>query len=199
MGTNEQCNWRCCAVLSHSVVSDSLWPCELQPARLLCPWGLSTEEYWSRLPCPPPGDLPNPGIKPTSLSLLHWWVGSLPLAPPGKTQLLICSVIYLVSRRFPSSSIPGPLGHSLHWHSPTPPPLLNSHLETYRSPLFWVKCHSSYFQDTLVSFPDLRKFCLKKINKIFNETELCSFISFITSQETSGRHLRASDLVKWRW
>ena len=38
------------------------------------------------LPCPPPGDLPDPGIEPTSLCLLHWQVGSLPLAPPGKGQ-----------------------------------------------------------------------------------------------------------------
>ena len=29
--------------------------------------GFSRQEYWSGLPCPPPGDLPNPGIKPTSL------------------------------------------------------------------------------------------------------------------------------------
>ena len=28
----------CCAVLHHSVVSDSLQPHELEPARLLCPW-----------------------------------------------------------------------------------------------------------------------------------------------------------------
>ena len=28
----------------------------------------SRQEYWSGLPCPPPGDLPNPGIKPTSLT-----------------------------------------------------------------------------------------------------------------------------------
>ena len=28
--------------------------------------------------------LPNAGIKPASLDLLHWQVGSLPLAPPGK-------------------------------------------------------------------------------------------------------------------
>ena len=27
----------------------------------------SRQEYWSGLPCCPPGDLPNPGIKPTSL------------------------------------------------------------------------------------------------------------------------------------
>ena len=26
----------------------------------------SSQEYWSELPCPPPGDLPNPGIKPVS-------------------------------------------------------------------------------------------------------------------------------------
>ena len=26
--------------------------------------GFSRQEYWSRLPFPPPGDLPNPGIKP---------------------------------------------------------------------------------------------------------------------------------------
>ena len=29
--------------------------------------GLSKQEYWSGLPCPPPGDLPNSGTEPTSL------------------------------------------------------------------------------------------------------------------------------------
>ena len=38
----------------------------LQPTRLLCPWGFPRQEYWSGLPCPPPGDLPEPGIKPPS-------------------------------------------------------------------------------------------------------------------------------------
>ena len=33
-------------------------------ARLICLWGFSRQEYCSGLPCPPPGDLPNPGIKP---------------------------------------------------------------------------------------------------------------------------------------
>ena len=31
--------------------------------------GFSREEYWGGLPCPPPGDLPNPGIKPRSPAL----------------------------------------------------------------------------------------------------------------------------------
>ena len=29
--------------------------------------GFFKQEYWSGLPCPPPGDLPNTGIEPTSL------------------------------------------------------------------------------------------------------------------------------------
>jgi len=29
--------------------------------------GFSRQEYWSGLPCPPPGDLADPGIEPTSL------------------------------------------------------------------------------------------------------------------------------------
>ena len=53
-------------VFSHSVtfVSDSLRLHGLEPARPLCPRGFSRQEYWNRLPCPPPEDLPNPGIKP---------------------------------------------------------------------------------------------------------------------------------------
>ena len=74
------------AVLSHSAMSDSSWPHGLQTARLLCPWGFSRQEYWSGLPCPPPGDLPNSGIEPRSPALQ---VDSLPFAPPGKPKLKV--------------------------------------------------------------------------------------------------------------
>ena len=47
-------------------------PIGLQSARLLCPRD-SPEEYWSGLPFSPPGDLPNPGIKPVSLT--STWTG----------------------------------------------------------------------------------------------------------------------------
>ena len=30
--------------------------------------GFSRQEYWSGLPCPPPGDLPDPGIEPRFLT-----------------------------------------------------------------------------------------------------------------------------------
>ena len=49
--------------------------------------GFFRQQYWSGLSCPPPGDLPNPGIKPASLCLLHWQAGYLPLMPPEKPTL----------------------------------------------------------------------------------------------------------------
>ena len=45
------------------IVSDSLRPRGLQPARLLRPWE-SPGKSTSGLPCPPPGRLPDPGLKP---------------------------------------------------------------------------------------------------------------------------------------
>ena len=41
--------------------------------------GLSQQEYWSGLPFPPPGDLPNPGIEPAFPALAE---GFLTTAPP---------------------------------------------------------------------------------------------------------------------
>ena len=61
----------------------TLRPRGLQPARLLRPWGFSRQEYWSRLPCPPPGNLPNLGIEPRSPTLQ---ADSLPSEPPGKPK-----------------------------------------------------------------------------------------------------------------
>ena len=45
--------------------------------------GFSRQEYRSGLPCHPPGDLPDPGIKPKFLMFLPWQAGSLPLAHLG--------------------------------------------------------------------------------------------------------------------
>ena len=45
------------------------------------PTGFSGQEHWSRLPFPPPGDLPDPGIEPWSPALQ---ADSLPSKPPGK-------------------------------------------------------------------------------------------------------------------
>ena len=45
--------------------------------------GFSRQEYWSGLPCPPPGDLPNPRTELRSPTLQE---DSLPSEPPGKPK-----------------------------------------------------------------------------------------------------------------
>ena len=46
--------------------------------------GFSSQEYWRGLPFPPPGDLPDPGIKPASPVSPALQVDSLPAEPLGK-------------------------------------------------------------------------------------------------------------------
>ena len=47
--------------------------------------GFSRQEYRTGLPCPPPGDLPDPGIRPRSPKELQ--ADSLPFEPPGKPDV----------------------------------------------------------------------------------------------------------------
>ena len=57
--------------------------------------GFSRQEYWSGLPCPPPGHLPEPGTEPMSPAgrqiLCHWrHKGSFPGGPSGKEPTCQC-------------------------------------------------------------------------------------------------------------
>ena len=58
---------------------------------LLYPCRFSRQEYWSGMPCPPPGVLSNPGIKSGSPALQ---ADSLPSEPPRKP---ICQCNFLNS------------------------------------------------------------------------------------------------------
>ena len=46
--------------------------------------GFHRQEYWSGLPFPPPGDLPDPGMEPISPALAGRFLTS---KPPGKPQV----------------------------------------------------------------------------------------------------------------
>ena len=48
--------------------------------------GFCRQEYWSGLPRPPPGELPNSGLNLHLLCLLHWQTVSLLLAPHLRTM-----------------------------------------------------------------------------------------------------------------
>ena len=70
--------------LNHVQLFAAPWTVAQQPP---LPMGFSRQEYWSGLPFPSPGDLPNPGIEPRSPALQ---ADALPSEPPGrpKTYLL---------------------------------------------------------------------------------------------------------------
>ena len=65
--TRSLCHLRDNIMLSCSVVSDSLQPHGMQHhvplPMFICVWGFSRQEYWSGLPCPPPGDHSFQGIE----------------------------------------------------------------------------------------------------------------------------------------
>ena len=63
--------------VSWSVISDSATPARQASLSMK----FSRQEYWTGQPFPPPGDLPDPGIKPGS-PVLH--TDYLPSEPPGK-------------------------------------------------------------------------------------------------------------------
>ena len=75
-------------MLRYSVVSASVIPWTI--ARQVPPFmGFPRQEYWSGLPFPPPGALPDPGIEslsPTSLALME--TDSLLVAPPSHPSVL---------------------------------------------------------------------------------------------------------------
>ena len=67
--------------------------------RFVIPWTIahqaplsmefSRQEYWSRLPFPPPVDLPNPGIKLMSPASPAVAGGFFTVVPPGKPIMTI--------------------------------------------------------------------------------------------------------------
>ena len=73
----------CAKLLSHVCLFATLWTV----ARHV-PWsmGFSRQGYWSGLPCPSLGDLPDPGIQPSSPALQ---ADSLPSEPPGRPLLSV--------------------------------------------------------------------------------------------------------------
>ena len=79
--------------------------------------GFPRQEYCSGLPFPIPGNLPNPGIEPALLRLLHPQVDSLPLSHP---EIILPNCLFLLSLPSPpgeecSSLFPRSLQQYLAW------------------------------------------------------------------------------------
>ena len=70
-------------LLSHVLLFATLWTVACQAPLSM---GFSRQEYWSGLPFPSPGDLPDPGIETGSPALE---ADALNSEPPGKPQLYV--------------------------------------------------------------------------------------------------------------
>ena len=70
----------CIQLLSHVQLFVTLWTVAHQAPLSM---GFPTQEYWSGLPFPPAGYLPNPGIRPTSSVSPASQADSLPLSHKG--------------------------------------------------------------------------------------------------------------------
>ena len=88
----------CAAVFSHVQLFEIPWT-EARQAPLSMEF--SRYEYWSELPCSPPGDLLDPGIQPASLMSFALASGFFTTVPPGKPlvnlkMLLIYEVLRII-------------------------------------------------------------------------------------------------------
>ena len=80
--------------------------------------GFSTWDYWSGLPCPPPGDLPDLGVEPESLTSPALAGGFLTTSATWEAQWFSeCSLcISAISITWPGSSVHGILqARLLEW------------------------------------------------------------------------------------
>ena len=69
-----------------SVVSDSVRPYGVWPARFLCPWDFAGKNTGVGCHALLQGIFPTQELSPRLLCLLRWQAGSLPLVPPGKPR-----------------------------------------------------------------------------------------------------------------
>ena len=106
-------------LLSHGQLFLAPWTAARQAP---LPMEFPRQEYWSRLPFPPPEDLPDPGIEPTSPALAGRFFTT---EPAGKPSLKPAEKPLLVTKTSPTkvldhvslspTSVPLPLQSGLAW------------------------------------------------------------------------------------
>ena len=94
-----------CVCSHHSVTSDSLQPMDIA-LRALLSMEFFRQEYWSRLPFPTPGDLPDPGIEPMSLVSPALAGRFFIIVPSSTNRQLLKGKKYLSERIFTHLLVP---------------------------------------------------------------------------------------------
>ena len=87
-----------CVCVCGKTLQSYLNPCNSMTVihQALLSMGFSRQKYWIGLSCPPPGDLPDTGIKPWVRHLIFRQAGSFPLALPGKPVYLLWNELNII-------------------------------------------------------------------------------------------------------
>ena len=99
-------------LLSCSVVSNSETPWTVVARQAPLSMGFSLQEYWSGLPFPPPGDLPNPGMELASPKSPAFFTAELPGKPRYGACMRVQSLQSCLTLCDPMDH--GPPGSSVH-------------------------------------------------------------------------------------
>ena len=102
--------------ISHVQIFAALWIVAHQAPLSM---GFSRQQYWTRLPWSPPGDLPNPGTESRSLTSPALWVDSLLLSRRGSPKYYYPALMF---------AVPAQPRNKLNWnkHNHLPGQTLNS-------------------------------------------------------------------------
>ena len=106
------------------------------------------QEYWSGLPFPSPGDLPNPGIEPGSPAL---WADALTSEPPGKRFLVFPILLFFLYLHYSLKNAFLSL-LAILWNSASSWVYLSLSFLPFSSLLFTAICKSSSLPLCLLAF-----------------------------------------------
>ena len=134
-------------------------------------WKKKKKEYWSGLPCPPPGDLPHPGIEPASLCLLHWQAGFLPLGQPGKPMYICIHVC------------------------------IYTHMYIYKYTHVYTHTHTHIYLNHFAIYQKLTQHCKSAIFQLKKRTKYGSFSELVMDREAwhAAVHGVAKELDMTEW
>ena len=150
--------------------------------------GFTRQKYWRGLPCPPPGDLLNPGIEPRSLTVQ---ADSLPSEPPGK------STGFLSCLQFSSFYIFG----LLSWNKCKSRPNLSqtfSHKEYFRTHITPHPCLKIASPWKMISHCDLTCIITNESKHVFMCLCAIHVFSFVKCLFMSLTHISV-ELSYWYW
>ena len=168
--------WCVVSHFSRVQLSATLWTIAHQAPLSM---GFSRQEYWSELPCPPPGDLPDPGTNLHLLRLLYWQVGSLPLMAPGKPKMvhLLWEIVWQLLKKLKRVTI-WPR-NSTHWH-------ILKRIQGTSLAVQWLRLHASNARGTGLTLGwgteilhALRTTTIKKFKRIQTYPCICISIAVL--------------------